>query len=189
MASLAGVLNALDGGIDGNFAATLAGLALAAAAFYAPVAERIATESQRELHDKEAFLDRGHRQGYGGLGTDLDREIQSLRARVANSLIAQESLIKAFVVLVGLVAYSITVDEIISIDLLSDFGTSIAELFVGADTLISALILGWAGKNLLQGAASIGNHFQVSFDSEREQLEKYRTALQLVLKDAKRSKE
>lgn len=56
MATLAEVLRALDGGIDGNFAASLAGLALAAAAFYSPTAQKIATEGQEKLEIKEDLL-------------------------------------------------------------------------------------------------------------------------------------
>lgn len=56
MATLAEVLRALDGGTDGNFAASLAGLALAAAAFYSPTAQKIATEGQEKLEIKEDLL-------------------------------------------------------------------------------------------------------------------------------------
>lgn len=82
-------------------------------------------------------------------------------------------------VLVGLVVYSISIDQVVSVDL-------VPGLFVGGDILVSAVVLSWAGKNLLQGAAAIGSQFDISFEREREKIEQYRTALNHVIKERKK---
>lgn len=175
MAAIIEVLALVDQGVDGAFAATVAGLSLAAAAFFAPSAKEFITEAQDQLIELDKKLERQARVDYDYADTPYSRKCDELKAQIAATLKAQKSLLKAFFILCAFVAYSISLDQLIEEDLVRGLLPSdIALGLIGGDVAISSLLLAWAGKNLLSGTRAIGTYFDVSFEEEMKQVKELR---------------
>jgi len=177
MSTYSNLISLLDNGVDGAFAATLAGLALAAAAFYAPTADNILQNARTKLKEKE-LENVGDVRGYDPSDTPLKREIEELKATIYTTLKAQRSLLKAFVILVVLVAHSISFDSVIDAKFLEPLaGEGLASLFQTGDVVVSAILLMIAGTNLLTGASAIGGYFKITFDEELSRINELKEAV------------
>lgn len=179
MAIISEVLTLIDNGIDPGFVASLAGLSLAAAAFYAPTAANIIKENSPELEKAERDynnrLNASTKQG----GMDirvLRKKVDKVSSLIKGAERAQKSLIKAFLIFVYFVVYSISLDQLISAEtstaLFDVFGFSadLAYIPLGVDITLSAVFLWFAGKNLWDGALEIGRYFDVNFEEEQKKI-------------------
>lgn len=166
----------LDKGIDPGFVASLAGLSLAAAAFYAPAASDTIRQTEERIAELETRVAMGAERGIHG-ETDYNKELDRLRELSAATRSAQRGLIKAFLVLVILVGYTISFDQLVSADSLAyfseTFGAAAGPLLQAGDLAASTLLLSIAGANLWIGARSIGRSFDVRFDEERKRLDNF----------------
>ncbi len=172
MAVFQEIISQIDKGISPEFAASLAGLSLAAAAFFFPGADNILKETKERMNNLEIKIAKGEKHGY--TKTQLTDEYQNIEKVRKNTKAAQEGLIKAFLIFTWFLVYTISIDQIIDINFFKDIIKYDAQLLenvvVSADVAFSIILLGWAGKNLWRGAIGIQKYFNVSFDEDREKV-------------------
>lgn len=161
------LLNALDTAIDASFAASLAGLSLAAAAFFAPAAGDFVKEKSTKLLALEREIEHRHYPD----GSPISKERDALQRSIDQVSDAQKGLLKSFIILVFLVAYSVSIDQLVGETVFSDFRLRIV------DVSTSALLLGLAGWKMWVGAQGIGSYFNVDFESEKKKLEEIREGI------------
>ena len=170
MASLNELIALIDQGIDTNFAASLAGLSLAAAAFFAPAAKSILDEENPKILKLEEKIEKAKEMGILG-ETELQKEHDRLQKSVNGVLNAQKALLKAFIIFVWFVVYSITIDQILNRETSTSLVRLVTSLESGVsiqilDQFVGLALLGWAGKNLWKGATGIGEYFKINFNDE-----------------------
>lgn len=175
MASVTEIINLIDKGVDPAFAASLAGLSLAAAAFFSSTADRIIKDSSSKIAELEPKVEKAQDKGFKE--TPYEKKINDLNLAIKQASAVQKSLIKAFLIFVWFVVYTITLDQMISGDTISSFLATDpdTQILLGArlfDLGTSTALLFWAGKNLWSGATGIGLYFDVNFEEERDKANK-----------------
>jgi hypothetical protein len=165
MANVQNMLVLLDEGVDPSLVATLAGLSLAALAFYAPVAEQILRETNRSLAGPEPKL------------SASDSELEATQKKNGATKATLKSLAKAFILLMILLAYTLTGDQVITPEILPGWPLQFVNTAIGADVVISAVLLTSAASFLVRGALAIGSHFDVTYEEEQRRLHDIRTVL------------
>ena len=186
MAGIPDIVSLVDQGLDTNFAASIAGLSLAAVAFFAPAATTTAQNHKQRIDELDDLIDKAESKGYT-TETELTKERDRLQTSIDQILIAQNSLLKAFLIFVGFVAYSITIDQALN----TDTSSSLAALVLGIqnglsiqilEVFVSVALLSVGGWNLWKGARGIGDYFNVSFVEEIEHIQELKSALADSLK-------
>ncbi|GEM_PF-4505349 len=160
MANAQSILVLLDEGVDPGLVATLAGLSLAALAFYAPVAEQIIRETNRSLAGPEPKL------------SASESELEATQKKNGATKATLKSLAKAFILLIILLAYTLTGDQVITPEIFPGWPLQFVNTAIGADVAISAVLLTSAAKFLVHGALAISSHFDVTLEEEQRRLHK-----------------
>ncbi len=163
------IVTLLDNGIDPAFAASLAGLSLAAAAFFAATADRIIREASERIEYLSSRVDVSNEMGV--LDSPYAKELKNRHNAIKDVSEIQASLVKAFLIFVWFVAYTISIAQLVggNIALPQETMTDVLRLGLhSSDLLLSVLLLSSAGAYLWRGARGIGHYFNVSFESERD---------------------
>ena len=182
MASVEQLLLLVDEGFSPEFAASLAGLSLAAATFFASVSKKTIEEASRQLEALEKTVSDGERRGIPPELMEIHTEkIERLNKKIDDAKTSQKGLIKAFLIFVFFVVHAISLDQIISGETVGSFsgflGYAAGLPILYVDVFISITLLTWAGKNLWQGARAIGSSFDVDFKDEMSKIEEIKKAL------------
>lgn len=175
MATVTEIINLIDQGVDPAFAASLAGLSLAAAAFFSSTADRIIKDASVKINELEAKVEKAQNNGFRN--TPYEKQVDELNQSITQATQVQKSLIKAFLIFVWFVIYSITLDQVISGETTATFlaNDPTTHVYLGVrlfDLGTSTALLFWAGKHLWTGATGIGTYFDVSFEEERNKAKK-----------------
>lgn len=169
------IINQIDKGIGPEFAASLAGLSLAAAAFFFPNAKVVLDEGKVKLAELNKKIDRAENRGY-----NYDSELKQERSKIETTLKsiddAQKGLIKAFLIFTWFLVYTVSIDQIFNIDFVKNIlkveNSQAIQFITFSDLVLSGILFAWAGKNLWEGAMGIRNYHKVNFTDEKEQLMK-----------------
>lgn len=194
MATTSEIISLLDNGIDPAFAVSVAGLSLAAAAFFSSTADTIIKDSQLAIEKIDPLIERAEQQGY--TKTANHKKKIALEKSIQQASDVQKSLIKAFLISVWFVIYTITLDQVIA----DDTAVKFVQYFASSDNPdtqgygfisrvtdlgISAIMLSLAGKNLWFGAKGIGSYFDVNFSEEIESAKKILSATAVAMTGSK----
>lgn len=164
---LSETLALLDKAVDANFVATLAGLSLAAIAFFVPSSDTILAKAKKEKDDLENKVSKWEELAYPGETANTKR-IEELNSIIKSVSDATAGLLKSFVIFSWFLVYTITIDQVIDEKTVIEIFSSQAKLFVQTgETLVSYFFLSLAGYNLWKGVSGIKTYFNVSFDDER----------------------
>lgn len=169
MTGIGQIIDAIDGSIGAQLAATLAGLALVAAAF-SPATQTAIEEKKAALTYLQERIEKAERTGQRIPDTPSKRDAERLNLSIALMVDINRSLVRAFVMLIWLLAYSVTIDPIVGPDVDLVRNLPIADLVFAIDDAISLVLLGWAVILLLKGARGIGEAFGVSLKKELAQI-------------------
>lgn len=163
------ILSQLDNAIDSNFVASLAGLSLAAIAFFTPGSDGILLAARQEKKRLEKNLERAGDKGYNG-ESGYQQQLENINKTIVAVSDANAGLMKAFIIFSWFLVYTITVDYIFNEKTTTEMFSSQWSMFVGiGEILFSYIFLSLAGKNLWKGVSGIKRYFNVNFNEEREQ--------------------
>ena len=170
---ITGLIQLVDNGIDPGFAASLAGLSLAAAAFFSPAADKVLSDAKPEMDRLQGLINRGESDAPGLTSeSENQKQFEKLEKIVKNTTEAQKGLIKAFQIFVWFVAYTISFDAMIEEGTTSILGEIPGLLLHGSDVIVSVALLSFAGAQLWIGVQGISGYFDVNFGDEKDRAKK-----------------
>ncbi|NKI32952.1 hypothetical protein [Croceivirga thetidis] len=165
------IVSRLDEAIGSEFVASLAGLSLAAAAFFIPNANNTLEKLQERIKVLDKSISKGIKHGYKE--TPLKKELEKLEQQVESTKKAKKGLITAFMIFTFFVVYTVGLDSWIDENLftpgLLEFN-SLEFTFQTVDVVISYIFLGFAGRYLWTGTKAIGTYFDIDFNEEQKRL-------------------
>ncbi|MFD1162073.1 hypothetical protein [Hwangdonia seohaensis] len=165
------IVSRLDDAIGSDFVASLAGLSLAAAAFFIPSANHTLEKLQERIKTLSKSITKGSKHGYNE--TPLTKELEKLELQVKSTEKAKKGLITAFMIFTFYVVYTVGIDSWIDENLftpgLVEFN-SLEFTFQTVDVIISYIFLGFAGRYLWTGTRAIGDYFDIDFKDEQKRL-------------------
>jgi hypothetical protein len=165
------IVSKLDRATSPELVATLAGLSLAAAAFFIPNANQTLQTLQARINELDKIIPKGEKHGYNQ--TQYTTELENLQKQVNGIKVAKKGLITAFMIFTFYVIYTVGFDSWIDENL---FTPGLEQFhareftFQIIDTAISCIFLGFAGSYLWKGTLAIGNYFDVDFKEEQKRL-------------------
>jgi len=159
----------LDKAIDPNFVATLAGLSLAAYAFFSPQCDKLLKDAKSELSRTEDKVHKGKDKGINA-ETPNSQRILELNQIIKSINDAVTGLLKAFIIFSVMLIYTISIDQVINKETLdSFFGIEDNSFFALSDIIISYIFLSSATIYLYKGVFGIKKFFKVSFNDDKKQ--------------------
>ncbi|KAB8154253.1 hypothetical protein EZY14_007395 [Kordia sp. TARA_039_SRF] len=165
------IIARLDEAIGSDFVASLAGLSLAAAAFFIPNANNTLEKLQERIKFLDKSITKGKKHGFNE--TPLKKELKKLEKKVESTEKAKKGLITAFMIFTFYVVYTVGLDSWIDENLftpgLVEF-SSLEFTFQTVDVVISYIFLGFAGRYLWTGTRAIGTYFDIDFNEEQKRL-------------------
>ena len=170
MTNISQIAGAIDGSIDAQLIATLAGLTLIAAIF-SPVTQSAIREQGALLTDLEKKIETAGNRAFDPSDTPVKREAERLNKSISLMAGTSKSLVRAFLILICLLAYGVTIDPIISANSALIRGNLGTETLPGIEAAVSLLLLGRAMLLLWKGAQGIGAAFDVSIQDELRQVQ------------------